>query len=41
MPLGGAAAAALEACPSFDLGAAIAGMLDAGAFTAAVLGDRS
>ncbi|HEY1944727.1 MAG TPA: DNA-binding domain-containing protein [Roseiarcus sp.] len=41
MPLGDAAAAALEACPSFDLGAAIAGMLEAGAFTAAALGDRS
>ncbi|MBV8472388.1 MAG: putative DNA-binding domain-containing protein [Hyphomicrobiales bacterium] len=41
MPLGAAAAAALEACPSFDLGAAIAGMLEAGAFTAIALGDPS
>ncbi len=39
MPLGGAAAAALEACPSFDLGAAIAGMLEAGVFTATSLGE--
>jgi hypothetical protein len=38
-PLGEAAAAALEACPSFDIGAAIAVMLDAGAFTAITLGD--
>ena len=38
-PLGDAAATALEACPFFDIGAAIAGMLEAGAFTAAVFGD--
>jgi hypothetical protein len=39
VPLGEAAAAALEACPSFDIGAAIAGMLEAGAFTTTALGD--
>jgi hypothetical protein len=38
-PLGEAAAAALESCPSFDIGAAIAGMLEAGAFTATCLED--
>lgn len=40
VPLGEAAAAALEAHPSFDVGAAIAGMLEAGAFTAIALGDQ-
>ncbi len=39
VPLGEAAAAALEACPSFNLGPAIAGMLEAGAFTATTLGE--
>jgi hypothetical protein len=34
-----AATAALETCPSFDIGAAIVGMLDAGVFTAVSLGD--
>ena len=34
-PLGVAADAALQACPSFDIGAAIAGMIEAGAFTSA------
>jgi Putative DNA-binding domain len=38
-PFEEAAAAAMEACPSFDMGAAIAGMLDAGAFTGVALGD--
>ncbi len=39
MPLGEAAAAALESCPSFDISVAIAGMLEAGAFAATCLGD--
>ena len=38
--LGQAAAAALEAVPTFDIGAGISGMLDAAAFTAARLGDE-
>jgi Putative DNA-binding domain len=38
-PLGAAAGAALEADPTFDLGVAIAGMLEAGAFTDIALGD--
>ncbi len=38
-PLGDAAADALDAVPSFDIGAAIAGMIDAGAFTALNPGD--
>ena len=39
--LGVAADAALRACPSFDIGAAIAGMIEAGALTSAEIGDRS
>jgi Putative DNA-binding domain len=39
--LGVAADAALQACPSFDIGAAIAGMIEAGALTSAEIGDRS
>jgi hypothetical protein len=39
--LGVAADAALLACPSFDIGTAIAGMLEAGAFTSLEIGDRS
>jgi hypothetical protein len=39
--LGVAADAALQACPSFDIGTAIAGMLEAGAFTSLEIGDRS
>jgi hypothetical protein len=39
--LGHAATAALEVVPSFDLGASISGMLDAGAFTSAGFGDES
>lgn len=39
-PLGAAAAAALAASPAFDLGANIAGMLHAGAFTAIDQGPR-
>jgi Putative DNA-binding domain len=38
-PLGEAAAATLEAYPTFDLGAAIAGVLEAGAFTDIALRD--
>ncbi len=38
-PLGMAAAAALSDSPAFDLSANIAGMLEAGAFTAIRLGD--
>jgi hypothetical protein len=38
--LGVAADAALQACPSFDIGTAIAGMLEAGAFTSLEIGDR-
>jgi Putative DNA-binding domain len=37
-PLGQAAASALEASPSFDIGASIAGMLEAGAFIKAEAG---
>jgi hypothetical protein len=37
--LGVAAGKALEACPSFDIGAAIAGMVEAGAFTSVEIGD--
>ena len=40
-PLGVAADAALQARPSFDFGAAIAGMIEAGAFTCVEIGDRS
>jgi len=40
-PLGVAADAALQARPSFDFGAAIAGMIEAGAFTCVKIGDRS
>jgi len=40
-PLGVAADAALQARPSFDIGAAIAGMIEAGALTSAEIGDRS
>jgi hypothetical protein len=40
-PLGVAANAALEACPSFDIGAAIAGMIEAGAFSSVEIGDAS
>ena len=39
--LGVAADAALQACPSFDIGAAIAGMIEAGALTFVEIGDRS
>ena len=39
--LGVAADAALQACSSFDIGAAIAGMIEAGALTSAEIGDRS
>ena len=39
-PLGAAAAAALVASPTFDLGCSIAGMLQAGAFTAIDQGSR-
>ena len=39
--LGVAADAALRACPSFDIGAAIAGMIEAGVLTSAEIGDRS
>jgi hypothetical protein len=38
--LGHAASAALEAVPTFDLGANISGMLDAGAFVSAEFGDE-
>ena len=36
-PLGEAAALALDASPTFDIASAIAGMIEAGAFTAATL----
>jgi hypothetical protein len=39
--LGVAAGAAVEACPSFDIASAIAGMIEAGAFASADIGDRS
>ena len=39
--LGVAADAALQACPSFDIGAAIAGMIEAGALTSVEIGDRA
>ncbi len=39
--LGRAVDAALQACPSFDIGTAVAGMLEAGAFTTLEIGDRS
>jgi hypothetical protein len=39
--LGVAADAALQACPSFDIGAAIAGMIEAGAFISVEIGDRT
>ena len=39
-PLGEAAASALEASPSFDVASGIAGMIEAGAFTAATLGEE-
>jgi hypothetical protein len=38
--LGVAAGAALQASPSFDIGAAIAGMIEAGALTSVEIGDR-
>jgi hypothetical protein len=38
-PLGEAAATALDDCPTFDIAASIAGLLDAGAFTGVTLGD--
>lgn len=38
-PLGEAAASALESSSSFDIAAAISGMIEAGAFTSATLGD--
>lgn len=41
LPLGEAAAAALSAAPSFDIGAGIAGMIEAGAFTALNPGETS
>ena len=37
--LGEAAASALQASPSFDIAASIAGMIEAGAFTAITFGD--
>jgi hypothetical protein len=39
--LGVAAGAALQACSSFDIGAAIAGMIEAGALTSVEIGDRA
>lgn len=39
VPLGEAAAAALDASPDFDIGAGVAAMLEAGVFTALHLGD--
>ena len=39
-PLGVAAAAALDLCPSFDLAAGITGMIEAGAFMAINTGDQ-
>jgi len=39
--LGVAAGAALQVCLSFDIGAAIAGMIEAGALTSVEIGDRS
>jgi len=38
-PLGEAAAAALQASPAFDIASNIAGMIEAGAFTAVTLGE--
>jgi hypothetical protein len=38
-PLGEAAAAALEASPSFDIASGIAGIIEAGAFTGVTLGE--
>lgn len=38
-PLGIAAAKAIEACPSFDIAASVAGMIEAGVFSAITLGD--
>jgi hypothetical protein len=40
-PLGVAAGKAVEACPSFDIGAAIAGTIEAGAFKSVEIGDAS
>jgi Putative DNA-binding domain len=40
-PLGAAAAAALDASPAFDIAANIAGLIEAGAFTALVSGEVS
>jgi hypothetical protein len=40
-PLGVAAGSAFEACPSFDTGAAIAGMIEAGAFRSVQVGEAS
>jgi hypothetical protein len=39
-PLAAAAEAVLQACPSFDIAAAIAGMIEAGALTSLEVGDR-
>lgn len=38
-PLGVAAAKAIEACPSFDIAASVAGMTEAGVFSSITLGD--
>ena len=38
-PLGVAAARAIEACPSFDIAASVAGMVEAGVFSSVTLGD--
>jgi hypothetical protein len=38
-PLGVAAAKAIKACPSFDIAASVAGMIEAGVFSAITLGD--
>jgi hypothetical protein len=38
-PLGEAAAAALQASPAFDIASNIAGMIEAGAFTAVTFGE--
>jgi hypothetical protein len=38
-PLGIAAATAVDASPSFDIGASVAGMIEAGVFSAITLGD--
>jgi hypothetical protein len=38
-PLGITAANALNVCPSFDIAANVAGMIEAGVFSAITLGD--